>query len=332
MIEKMLSLNHFYIFPFLHYYIFRYLCSMKKVIWSLVAVFAAFVVAVVGGSFYMLDYSLAPDGNRADADSCYRQLFENYPETVEWVDSLRRGRALRDTFVTTPEGCRLHAYYVRTGSPKTALLIHGWRDQAIKFFYLARMYEREFGYNVVMPDLYASGKSDGDALRMGWLDRLDVLRWLQTFKTDTMVVHGVSMGAATTMMTSGEEMPDGIRDIRFVEDCGYTSVWDEFSGELKAQFGLPEFPLMYSTSLLCLLRYGWSFGEASAVDQVAKCRHPMLFIHGDDDSFVPTEMVRRVHEAKSGTKELWISERTEHALSYKNHKEEYVRRIGNFIK
>ena len=96
------------------------------------------------------------------------------------------------------------------------------------------MYEKELGYNIIVPDIYGHGQSEGDAVRMGWLDRKDMLEWLRIFKTDTMVVHGVSMGGATTMMLSGEEMPEGIRDIRFIDDCGYTSVWDEFSNELKA--------------------------------------------------------------------------------------------------
>ena len=64
-----------------------------------------------------------------------------------------------------------------------------------------------------------------------------------------MVVHGISMGGATTMMVSGEEQQPFVKC--FVEDCGYTSVWDEFSHELKSSFGLPPFPLMYTTSWLC---------------------------------------------------------------------------------
>ena len=183
----------------------------------------------------------------------------------------------------------------------------------------------------LMPELHACGESEGDAIQMGWKDRLDALHWLKTFHADTMVVHGVSMGAATTMMLSGEQMPDGIKDLRFVEDCGYTSVWDEFAGQLKEQFGLPAFPLMYSTSLLCRLRYGWSFGEASALEQVKKCRYPMLFIHGNSDTFVPTQMVYPLYEAKSGDKELWIAEGAEHALSYKEHKAEYIAKVKAFV-
>ena len=305
---------------------------MKKItVWFVIVVLAVLMGVLVGGGFYMLDFSLAPDPTRANTDSCYRQLFTDYPETREWMDSLRTHHALRDTMLMMTGGYRLHTYYINRGSQRTAMVIHGWRDQAIKFFYLARMYERLLGYNVVMPDLYASGMSDGEMLRMGWLDRLDVLHLVDVFKADTMVVHGVSMGAATTMMMSGEQMPEDIHDLRFVADCGYTSVWDEFAGELKKQFGLPAFPLMYTTSLLCQLRYGWNFNEASALRQVAKCQYPMFFIHGDADDFVPTYMVHQLYDAKSAPKELWITKDTDHAHSYKNHRAEYVARVRRFL-
>ena len=305
---------------------------MKNAVTSIFVALVILAVVLLGGSFYMLQYSLGSNPDRLNTDKAYKELFADYPETVAWMDSLHRIQALHDTVLTMPQGYRCHAYYIMTGSNRTALVIHGWRDVPIKYFYLARIYEREFGYNVIIPDVYGHGQSDGDMVRMGWLDRLDMLRWMEAFKTDTMVVHGVSMGGATTMMLSGEKMPSGIRDVRFIDDCGYTSVWDEFAGELKKQFGLPEFPLMYSTSLLCRLMCGWSFEDASSLEQVKKCRYPMLFIHGDSDTFVPTKMVYRLFSAKSGTKELWITKNTDHANSYKNHREEYIHRLKKFLR
>ena len=305
---------------------------MKKIFLCFVSVLALLLVVTIGASFYMLDYSLSPDDNRADADSCYKQLFDRYPETKPWVDSLNRVGALRDTFVVMPTGELHHALYIHHGSNKTALIIHGWRDTAVKFLFMARLYERLLGsYNVVVPDLHAHGLSDGDMIQMGWMDRKDVLCWLTTFQTDTMVVHGVSMGGATAMMLSVEQMPEGIKDIHFVVDCGYTSVWDEFAGELKNQFGLPQFPLMFTTSLLCKLRYGWSFGEASAIDAVRKSSYSMLFIHGSNDTFVPTEMAYRLYAAKPSKKELWIADGANHAESYLMHKDEYLQHLSLFL-
>ena len=129
------------------------------------------------------------------------------------------------------------------------------------------------------------------------------------------------------MTLAGEDAP---QLQAFVDDCGYTSVWEEFAHELKESFGLPEFPLMFTSSLLCKLRYSWSFGEADAVKAISRSQKPMLFIHGSQDSFVPTEMVYSLYEAKPAPKELWITPDVAHAHSYYTYPEEYTEKIIAF--
>lgn len=97
------------------------------------------------------------------------------------------------------------------------------------------------------------------------------------------------------MMTAGEELPEQIKCI--IEDCGYTSVWDEFSLQLKSLFDAPDFPLMYTTDLVCKMRAGYGFQEASSVEQLKKAKVPMLFIHGEKDTFVPYSMLNQVYNA-----------------------------------
>lgn len=207
---------------------------MKRVVIGLcVVILVVLTVSIVGGSFYILDYSLAPDPNRTDTDSCYQHQFQRYPETKAWVDSLRSVNALRDTFMTMQSGEKHHALYIQSGKRCTALVLHGWRNSSIDFLFLARIYDKEMGYNVVIPDFHAYGLSEGEDIQMGWKDADDMMQWLRAFKADTMVIHGVSMGAATTMMLSSRQMPEGIKEILFFEDCGYTIVWDEFAGQLK---------------------------------------------------------------------------------------------------
>jgi pimeloyl-ACP methyl ester carboxylesterase len=101
-----------------------------------------------------------------DRDSCFRQQFRDYPESKVLVDSLQTRDALRDTFVVMPSGERHHAFFVDRGSKRTAIVVHGWRDCAIKFLWLARIYEQEMGYNVVIPELQGCGESDGEAIQM----------------------------------------------------------------------------------------------------------------------------------------------------------------------
>ncbi len=309
----------------------------KKIVGWTAGLLALCLAAVAGGGFYLLSYALRPDAVMAEKNAAsYKYMYEEYPFLSGWLDSLRRTGALRDTVITGAEGERLHAIYAAAPRPtdRTAVIVHGYTDNAVRMLMIGYLYNHDLGFNILLPDLHYHGQSEGRAIRMGWRDRLDVLRWIGVadgiFGGDTRtVVHGISMGAATTMMVSGEELPASVKC--FVEDCGYTSVWDQFAKELREQFSLPTFPLLHVASWLCELRYGWNFREASALDQVARCDRPMLFIHGDADDFVPTRMVYPLYEAKPGEKELWVVPGAAHARSYHDNPEEYTRRVGAFV-
>ena len=310
---------------------------MRRILKYIVLLVVVGIVATIGGGLYMLSFALQPDfkvGNKMEHS--FEVMRRDYPHIVPWLDSLQQNHLLRDTTIVGQEGERLHALYVEAAepTPKTAVIVHGYTDNAIRMLMIGYLYHHDLGFNILLPDLYYHGSSEGRAVRMGWLDRLDVLRWMDLANAlfggeSQMVVHGISMGAATTMMLSGEKQAPYVRC--FVEDCGYTSVWDQFSKELKEQFGLPEFPLLYVANMLCDMRFGWSFREASALDQVAKCQLPMLFIHGDADDYVPTRMVYPLYEAKTGEKELWVVPEAKHAVSYRNNVEEYTNRVRRFV-
>lgn len=310
---------------------------MKKVVYIVILLMLVLTGCTIGGSYYMLNYSLRPNAKllAKNADS-YPFMYKNYPFLRPWVDSLRQADALKDTFILNPHGVQLHAYYIAAPQPtkKTAVIVHGYTDNAIRMFMIGYLYNHDLGFNVLLPDLQHHGDSEGPAIQMGWKDRLDVMQWMHLANhlygdSTQMVVHGISMGGATTMMVSGEPQPYFVKC--FVEDCGYTSVWDEFSHELKATFHLPSFPLMNTTSWLCQRKYGWNFKEASSLDQVAKCRLPMFFIHGADDTYVPTWMVYPLYEAKPAPKQLWIVPGATHAVSYKENKEEYTQKVREFV-
>ncbi|MCF0168308.1 MAG: alpha/beta hydrolase, partial [Bacteroidales bacterium] len=267
-------------------------------------------------------------------ESYINEKKDNFTHIQEWIDEMRAGK-LRDTTIETGKGVKITGFYAYADSVsnKSALLIHGYSDNHWRMAEYGYMFQRELGYNVFIPDHFYHGVSGGDHIRMGWLDRLDMIRWMDVMKDlfgeDTqIVVQGVSMGGATTMMISGEKLPSNVKC--FIEDSGYTSVWDQFKKELKEGFGLPAFPLLTITSAVCKIQFGWSFKEASALKQVAKCNLPMLFIHGDADGFVLTSNVYPLYEAKPEPKELWIVPDTRHVRAYINYPEEYTRRVKEF--
>lgn len=306
-------------------------------IWTVIL----FVILSICGGAYILRYSLTnPYHQDYSLSTELDSMAARNPEIASWLDSIRHNSSLRDTFITAADGVRLHALFVNSATPttKTAFLIHGYTDDATMMLNIGHIYNARLGFNIFLPDLRAHGLSEGgDVVGMGWTDMPDIHEWLKLVKSmysdsARVVVHGFSMGGATTVNLAGDE-PEEFRDmIRcYVEDCGYTSVWDEFACQLKEQFSLPTFPLLYSSSALCRLCYGWSFGEASSLERAKNIRKPIFFIHGGDDSYVPTRMGKQLYDACQSEKLLWIPEGVKHAKSYRNNPDEYFRRVNDFV-
>ena len=310
---------------------------MKKAIKiSAIAVLVLAVVSFAAG-WYMVNFALQPEDHGQDLERYSQKWNERVPGIIDWYDSLHVAGIFKDMVILGSRDRKLHAVYAAAPAPAagTAVLVHGYTDNHLCMMHIARIYRDSLGFNVLLPDNSHHGLSEGEAVQMGWLDRLDVKQWLGIangiFGDDFTIVHGVSMGGATTMMLSGEpDLPAYVKG--FVDDCGYTTVWNQFKKELREDYSLPAFPVLYAADLVCRMRFGWSFQEASSLDQLAKCERPMLFIHGDSDKYVPTADVYLNFDAKQkGYKELWIVPDTAHARSCENHPAEYAARLHAFV-
>lgn len=310
----------------------------RKSLFKNIAITALFLLLLIvtGGSFYLVDFALVNEDGK-DMKVTEERLKERYPDAKQWCDSLREVNALRDTFIIDEDGNRLHAVYAAAAKPtkNTALIIHGYGCNSIQYMYMGQMFNKALNFNIFMPDLYSHGLSDGGDIQMGLKDAEDMMLWTdianKVFGDSTrMVVHGTSMGAATAMILSGIENKSFIKC--YIEDCGYTSAWDEFEFQLDEMYGLPAFPVLHISSLITKIRFGWFFGDSSPLEYVAKCNKPMLFIHSDNDTFVPSWMVHPLYKAKKGDKEIWIPAKSAHAMVYHDYPEEYVKRVDKFLK
>lgn len=236
--------------------------------------------------------------------------------------------------ITSEDGLQLvaNAYITDPQSHKWLLGVHGYKSNKESFLDTAYQYAQQ-GYNILLPDMRSHGESEGKYIGMGWLEKDDVLQWLDYIITKDsaaeIIVQGTSMGGATVMMLSGEQLPANVKGI--IEDCGYTTVREIFEDELDYLFGLPPFPVLDAAELVATIRAGYSFREASSLQQLKKSTVPMLFIHGSADNFVKSDMVYEVYEACPTVKDLLIIEGAGHAESQYLEPQLYYDTIFHFI-
>ncbi len=179
----------------------------------------------------------------------------------------------------------------------------------------------------------ACADSDGEFVGMGWLDKDDLKCWINLIITENpnakIILHGSSMGAATVLMASGDELPTNVKAI--IADSGYTSVWDIFASEAKARFGLPSFPVLNMFQVVAKVRAGYNIKKASALEQVKNSKTPILFIHGDKDDFVPESMCESLYNSANCIKDKLIISGAGHTDSKYKEPETYYNKIFEFI-
>lgn len=228
----------------------------------------------------------------------------------------------------------LHSYYMesKTQSNQYVILVHGYNGQGLDMAGMARQFYEQ-GYHIIMPDLRAHGRSDGLARGMGWTDHFDLMEWISCITTRfpdaEIILMGVSMGAAAVMMTVGETLPMNVKAC--IEDCGYSSVWEEFESVQREIFHLPAFPILYIASLICRIRAGFWLQEADCVKQIQKSQIPILFIHGEEDHFVPFRMLQKLYHSAPSPKQKLVMEGAGHAVSSQVNAELYWSTVWRFL-
>ena len=288
---------------------------MKRFKKITISIFIILLTLFIGVSSLVgvLFYNLALNANYSK-DIIYAEYNdENLNDAQKWLEEKSN---YSDKYIESYDKLQLHSYVVSQNSNKWAIVVHGYggsgklMSDKSKYFY-------DMGYNVLIPDLRGHGKSEGDYIGMGWKDRLDIISWINFIIKENpnaeIVLHGTSMGAATVLMTSGENLPSNVKAI--VADCAYTSAWDEFSYQLETYLKVPSYYILNVTNMVTKLKAGYSLKEASALESVKKATVPILFIHGDKDKFVPYSMMDKLYDATSSPKEKLTIDGGEHANS-----------------
>ena len=199
----------------------------------IVAVCTVFVAVVFIAADYLFTFALDPLA-KEDVFSC------DEPEQDVVTDSTGQFDAetwlltqAENVFITSYDGLQLHGYFIPAEIPsdRYVIAVHGYKSSAEAMADYAWHYYCQ-GWNVLVPEQRAHGLSEGRYIGMGCQERYDMLDWVDSILAENararILFHGVSMGAATVMLVTGEpDLPENV--CAAVEDCGYSSVTDQFT-------------------------------------------------------------------------------------------------------
>jgi len=238
--------------------------------------------------------------------------------------------------ITSYDGLTLfgRCYTIDSAAP-WLIMFHGYRSMAEHDFGGGLKFATESGYNVLLTDQRAHGKSQGKYLSFGIKEKYDCRAWIDYVVSKAgenvkIALYGISMGAATVLMSTALNLPRNVKGV--VADCGYNSP----AGIIRKVMHDNHYPIIpgyFMLRLSAMIYGGFDFQKESVTKALETCEIPVLFIHGEDDRSVPCDMGREnFNHCHSKEKELLIIPGAGHGVSYLVDKETYLNAVSTFLK
>ncbi|MDR3178468.1 MAG: alpha/beta hydrolase [Oscillospiraceae bacterium] len=306
----------------------------KKTFASLVTVSTVTlaIAYLIGNKFYNL--AIDPKSDKAGIFNAPHNFVDKKVFKLD-VGSRYEKIIKKDMYAKSFDNFSLHAkiIYSKSKSNNWVIVCHGYGGVGVVVHKVILKF-LEMDFNVLIPDLRGFGESDCNYIGWGWHDRIDMFSWIKIILSmncnANIGFYGISMGAAAVMAASGEDLPPNVKFA--IEDSGYSSLWEEFLYQFRLIYKMPTFPFLNLASFVTKIKANYSFKEVDMVKQVSKSKVPILFIHGDKDTFVPTDMIHKVYDATKTIKEKIVIKDARHVEGLITNEDLYWGSIKKFIR
>ena len=307
--------------------------------WTVFAIITAVILIIITAVLIfvckkLVDFALAR-GQKMELGDGFKEQLKAHEDV--WA----KGKAFYDTlekedvWIKSFDGLKLHGTLIKNGDGKKLLIeAHGYRSYPEHDFIASLPYFYEKGLSLLFIDQRAHAKSEGEYITFGVHERLDLRDWvyfaLERLGEDIeIVLHGISMGASTVLMASELDLPENVKGL--IADSGYTSPYDIFVRVLEHSFHAKPFPILNIADLMAQTKANFGFKDASALAAMTKNKYPTLFVHGEDDDFVPIEMTMVNYEACAADKSFVYIKGALHACGYLIDRESCERELDAFL-
>lgn len=266
-------------------------------------------------------HPLAPSATNSNTQNTRNS--RNQPSHQTHHDWFRAAR--REVAIRSEDGLMLRGWMFDAdsalGSHNYVICCHGFGSSPEGMASHA-YHHAQSGFHVLLPALRAHQSSEGRYVGLGWLDKRDLIRWIDMIiATDScarIILHGISLGAAGVMMCVGEDdLPENV--VGAIEDSGFCSAAEQFTHLAKENYHIPSLlipPVLSRINSLAKRYAGYDITQISSLDSLRRARIPMLFIHGGKDLLVPASCADRCYEAcSSPDKQKLIIPDAEHGMA-----------------
>jgi uncharacterized protein len=227
-------------------------------------------------------------------------------------------------------GVLIHGWLV-PGKPKqgVVLLLHAVRGDRRDMISRAE-FLRKRGYAVLMIDFQSHGENRGHRITYGDLESRDVTGAIQylhhKLPGEKVAVLGVQMGADAFVLSEDRPPVDAV-----VLEQMYPTINRAIASRVRNNIG-PLAPL-FSWLVMVEMQSQNEIppNRLSAIDRISRIGAPVLIINGTDDHHTTIDEARAELAAATAPKELWAIEGAGHVNLHEFAKDEYERRVGDFI-
>lgn len=189
------------------------------------------------------------------------------------------------------------------------------------------------GFNVLLFDFRAHGRSQGSLVTLGALEQADLFGALDYLERERGVgqagVLGFSMGAGVALLVAAQDA----RVAALVVDGAFPRLASLLQSYLRLR-GVPG-PLAGGFAQIVLwvaaLRAQYEIHHADPITLADRISAPMLFVHGERDPFVRTDEVRALAARVAGPAEVWSLADCGHREANKRHPDEYNQRVVSWF-
>lgn len=257
--------------------------------------------------------------------------YERYATEIKESIRIAKKMPREDVTISAPDGVKLVGRYYERNSTKTLICVHGYQSSGFNNFSLALREFTERGYNVLLIDQRAHGRSGGNFTTMGDKEQYDLLKWIDWVEKNKpnvqeIYLYGISMGGTTIGLASDKLGETKVKAI--VMEGAFNRFYEEISWSAKkVLFKKPAIKFQ----ILALKTFLKADMMKSAEDSLSKTNIPVLFLHTENDASVPIKLMQKNYDACASKKEKIILPGDEHALCFLIGGEKVRQSIFNFL-